>query len=149
MKALPNIRVWLLSLSLAILAFATPLSAQDKMAATSMAPWQEVITNQIQAFRDRDAPAAFSYAGTGFQASFPNAETFFVAIIQSGYAPIMESISHSFGEFRMIGEMGVVQKVRFVGNDQQLYEAVYQLTEESGGWRVQGVFQMQPIGVEI
>lgn len=148
MAALPNIRVWLASLLIAILAFATPLRAQDAVTTTAT-PWQDVITSQIQAFRDHDAPAAFSYAGIAFQASFPNAETFFVAIIRSGYAPIMESRSHSFGEFKLIGDMGVVQQVRFIGNNQQLYEAVYQLTEESGGWRVQGVHLMQPIGVAI
>lgn len=148
MKALRTIRVWLVSLFVAIAAVAAPLRADDAVAAAT-APWQEVITSQIQAFRDHDAPAAFSYAGIGFQAGFPNAETFFMTIIQSGYAPIMESRSHSFGEFKLIGDMGVVQQVKFVGNDQQLYEAVYQLTEESGGWRVQGVRLMQPNGVAI
>lgn len=147
MKALPFIRV-LAPISIAILAFAAPLRAEDPVAVT-LTPWQEVITGQIQAFRDHDAPTAFSYAGLGFQATFPNAETFFVAIIQSGYAPIMDSSSHTFGAFKMIGDMGVVQQVRFVGNDQQLYDAVYQLTEESGGWRVQGVHLMQPIGLAV
>ncbi|MHB1110850.1 MAG: DUF4864 domain-containing protein [Devosia sp.] len=148
MKTLPIIRVWLASFFVAIAAVAAPLRAEDAVATTA-APWQDVITRQIQAFRDHDAPAAFSYAGLGFQASFPNAETFFVAIIQSGYAPIMESRSHSFGEFKLIGDMGVLQQVKLIGNDQQLYEAVYQLTEESGGWRVQGVQLMQPNGVAI
>lgn len=149
MRALPTIRVWLVSLSIATAAFAVPLQAEETEAAIIDAPWQEVITSQIQAFRDRDAPAAFSYAGIGFQANFPNAETFFVAIIQSGYAPIMESLSHSFGEFKRVGEKGVVQQVKFIGTDQQLYEAVYQLSEEAGGWRVQAVLLMEPNGIAI
>lgn len=149
MKALPTIRACLVSLSMATAALAVPLQAQETEAAMLDAPWQEVITSQIQAFRDRDAPAAFSYAGIGFQANFPNAETFFVAIIQSGYAPIMDSLSHSFGEFKRVGETGVVQQVKFIGTDQQLYEAVYQLGEEAGGWRVQGVLLMEPNGIAI
>ena len=147
MKTLPNIRVWLVTMFVALAAFVLPLQAED--AATNTTPWQDAITSQIQAFRDHDAPTAFSYAGIGFQATFPNAETFFVAILQSGYGPIMESRSHSFGKFRLLGEMGVVQQVRFVGSDQLLYEAVYQLTEESNGWRVQAVHLMQPKGVAI
>ena len=148
MKALPFIRVWLVSLVIGGLALVVPLRAEDASTAVAT-PWQDVITSQIQAFRDHDAPTAFSHAGIGFQATFPNAETFFIAIIRSGYAPIMESRSHSFGEYKLIGDMGVVQQVRFIGNDQKLYEAVYQLTEESGGWRVQGVHRMQPMGVAI
>jgi len=145
MTALPSIRVWLASLILAVLAVASPIRAEDAGAA----PWQDVISSQIQAFRDHDAPAAFSYAGVAFQATFPNAETFFIAIIQSGYSPIMESRSHSFGAFRLIGDTGVTQHVKLVGNDLKLYEAVYQLAREPGGWRVQGVQLMQPNGVAI
>ncbi len=148
MTALPSIRVWLASLIIVAMAAATPLRAEEA-GATGAAPWQDVITSQIQAFRDHDAPAAFSYAGVAFQASFPNAETFFIAIIQSGYSPIMESRSHSFGAFRLVDDTGVTQHVKLVGKDLQLYEAVYRLTREPGGWRVQGVQLMQPNGVAI
>lgn len=148
MKTLPNIRLWIVSLSMTMVALVAPLSGEEVTPAPPT-EWQKVITSQIQAFRDQDAPRAFSYAGIGFQATFPNAETYFVAIIQSGYAPIMDSLSHRFGEFRMLGDMGVVQQVKFVGNNQQLYDAVYQLTQETGGWRVQGVYLMAPNGVSI
>jgi hypothetical protein len=116
---------------------------------TIEAPWQDVISSQIQAFRDHDAPAAFSYAGAGFQTSFPNAETFFNAIVTSGYAPIMDSVSHSFGAFQMVGQIGVIQEVKLVGRDQAIYEAIYQLTEEPVGWRVQGVQLVKQQGIAI
>lgn len=119
---------------MAFLALAAPAMAQSKVE-----PWQEVITSQIQAFRDHDAPAALSYAGKGFQAAFPSPEAFFVSIISSGYAPIMESVSHNFSEFRMVGDKSVAQQVLLVGPNQQVYHAVYLLTEEEAGWRVQGV----------
>lgn len=127
---------------------AQPLDAQGSEAADEL-PWQDVISSQIQAFRDKDAPAAFSYAGAGFQVTFQNAEVFFEAIVRSGYAPIMESRSHSFGGFQRIGDIGVVQEVRFVGKDQELYSAIYQLTEEEVGWRVQGVQLVRQAGVAI
>ena len=135
----------LLALALAF-AIVLPAAAQET---DGGAPWQSVITAQIQAFRDHDAPAAFSYAGQGFQIAFDNAEIFFEAIINSGYAPIMESVSHSFGAFQMLGESGVIQEVRFVGKDQELYGAMYQLTEEDEGWRVQGVQLFRQPGVAI
>ena len=111
--------------------------------------WQGVITGQIEAFRAKDAAAAFQYAGSGFQAAFPNAEAFFSVIVGSGYAPITESRSHSFGKFEKMGERTVVQEVKLVGNDQSLYEAFYQLVEEANGWRVQGVQLVKQPGIGI
>lgn len=121
---------------LAFAAFSVPTFAQD---APKVEPWQAVISSQIQAFRDHDAPAALSFAGKGFQTAFPSPESFFVSIMGSGYAPIMESRSHSFGPFQMVGDKSVAQQVKLTGAKQELYEAVYLLTEEEGGWRVQGV----------
>jgi len=148
MRSLPDIRVVLASIAVAAASLTVPAGAEDA-AAGPEAAWQAVISSQIQAFREHDAPEAFSHAGLVFQVTFPNAETFFVAIIQSGYAPIMESSSHSFGAFHALGADGVMQRVSFVGNDQSLYDAVYELTEEAGHWRVQGVRLMQPRGVAI
>lgn len=112
-------------------------------------PWQVAITAQIQAFRDRDAPTAFSFAGAGFQTAFPTAEAFFESIVRSGYAPIAASLSHSFGSFERVGDTGVVQGVRFIAPDQSIYGALYQMTEEEAGWRVQGVQLFRQDGVAI
>lgn len=138
----------LVFLALAVVALATPVGAQSKPA--DPAAWQDVITHQIQAFRDQDAPGAFSDAGLMFQAAFPSPEAFFLAIINGGYGPIMESTSHSFGDFRLSDDLGVVQQVRLVGKSQEIYDAIYQLREEEEGvWRVQGVIlqKLAAIGV--
>ncbi len=132
-------------LMLAVPAVGQGQSAQDG----PVTPWQEVISSQIQAFRDRDAPGAFMYAGAAFHVQFPNADAFFETIMGSGYSPIMESTSHSFGEYRMVGTDGVIQQVRLIGNNQELYGAFYQLTEEEGGWRVQGVQLYREQGIAI
>lgn len=134
MQAQSKLRVWLAFLLIGLSMLTLSAQAEDVPK-----PWQDVITSQIQAFRDHDAPAALSYAGRGFQATFPSPEAFFVSIISSGYAPIMESSSHSFGEFTMVGDTSVAQEVKLVGQDQKFYEALYLLTREETGWRVQGV----------
>lgn len=121
--------------------------AQDTVAPAE--PWQVVVTQQIEAFRAKDAPGAFQLAGAGFQSTFPTAEAFFGAIVGAGYAPIMESRSHSFGTFKMLGDKAVLQNVKFIGNDQSLYEAIYQLAEEPGGWRVQGVQLVKQPGIGV
>ena len=130
-------RLWFAAVLLCFSALVAPVNAQEVQ--PNDTPWQEVITGQVQAFRNHDAPAALSFAGAGFQARFKSPEEFFVVIVSSGYAPIMESRSHSFGAFQKIDDKTVAQQVRFSGVDQRLYEAVYVLIEEEGGWRVQGV----------
>jgi hypothetical protein len=136
----------LLVLALLLPLSAVPLSAQD---ATGEEPWQAVITQQIEAFRQQDAPGAFQFAGKMFHSMYPTAEEFFITIMGGGYAPIMESSSHSFGEYKLDPGIGVVQVVRFVGPDQELYEAYYQLREEEDGWRVQGVALARAPGVGV
>jgi hypothetical protein len=130
-------RLWFAFVFLVVSAVFSGAHAQDAQPVAT--PWQDVITGQVQAFRDHDAPAALSFAGAGFQTRFKSPEEFFVAIMGSGYAPIMESRSHTFGPFQKIDDKTVAQQVRFSGADQRLYEAVYVLVEEEGGWRVQGV----------
>ena len=143
-------RLVLAGLLAAFLVIGIEARAQDQAGeVAALEPWQSVITSQIEAFRTRDAAAAFSYAGAGFQVTFPSAEAFFNAIVAAGYAPIMESRSHSFGRFQKLGDKAVVQEVKFVGNDQSLYGAIYMLAEEANGWRVQGVQLAKQAGVGI
>lgn len=117
--------------------------------AATIASWQEAVTGQVVAFREGDPGVAFSYAGEAFHAGFPSAEAFFVAIIGSGYAPIMLSRSHSFGEYQQLDADTVAQVVRFVGQDQLIHEAIYLLGREEAGWRVHGVQLKQAAGVGI
>jgi hypothetical protein len=152
--AMPFLLRKLVLAAVALLAMGISAGAQDGPVTgapqtVALEPWQEVISGQIQAFRDHDASVAFGYAGAGFQTTFPNAETFFNAIVTSGYAPIMESRSHSFGQYQMTSADGVVQEVRFTGRDQSIYRAVYQLTVEPEGWRVQGVQLLKEAGIAI
>ena len=111
--------------------------------------WQTVITEQIDAFRNGDAPTAFSFAAAPFQKAFPDAVTFMESIAASGYAPIFTSVSHSFGKFTKLDDQTVMQIVNLVGSKQELFDAVYQLTKEPGGWRVSGVQLMRTNGMAV
>ena len=112
-------------------------------------PWQQTITGQVEAMRAHDAGKALSFASELFQTSFPDPRTFLAAIEQWGYAPIMDSRSHTFGPYQRLGEASVMQQVKFVGKDQRLYDAIYQLTEEPSGWRVVGVQLMAPNAIGV
>jgi hypothetical protein len=137
-------RIWAVMVALA--ALMTPVVAQD-----DAVPWQATVTGQIEAFRAEDGAAALEFAAEAFRTQFQGQpEAFFAAIIASGYEAIVDSRSHSFGEFNKVSETTVMQVVTFVGPDQGLYEALYQLADEPGeGWRVQGVALRREAGVGI
>lgn len=121
------------------------------MAQEAVAPWQATVSGQIEAFRAKDGAAALGFAGEAFQTQFGGQpEAFFAAIVASGYQPIVESRSHSFGKFEMVSDAIVMQVVKFVGPDQGLYEALYQLgNEPDEGWRVLGVALKKEAGIGI
>ena len=121
-----------------LLVLGGPAQGDDRYLPSSQ-EWQTVIHAQIEAFRNHDAPTALSYASEEFHKQFTDPNAFFVAIISSGYSPIMESLSESFGAYELQGENEVLQEVRLTGTDQTVYEAIYELTHEAVGWRVHGV----------
>ena len=135
----------LLALAMMV-ALLVPVAAQDEAA-----PWQTTVTGQIEAFRSGDGAAALTFAAKGFRTQFEGQpDAFYAAIIATGYQPIVDSRSHSFGEFNKVSDTIVMQVVRFVGPDQGLYEALYQLGDEPDeGWRVLGVALKKEQGVGI
>lgn len=135
---------WLGMLLSLVLAFAPAAQAQDDPVATE---WQAVITGQVEAFRMHDAPAALSFAGTTFKQNFPDPADFEKAIRDWGYAAIMDSRSHSFGQYEQVSGTAVLQAVTFTGPDSVLYEAIYQLNKEPDGWRVGGVQLIRTAGM--
>jgi hypothetical protein len=124
---------------------------QPALAQTEPAPWQATITGQVEAFRAGDGEAALTFAGEGFRTQFEGQpDAFYAAIMAAGYGAIAESRSHSFGEFNIVSDTAVVQVVNFVGRDQSLYSALYQLADEADeGWRVQGVALRKEAGLGI
>jgi len=129
-----------------LLALLSPSAAQD-----TAPPWQAVVSGQIEAFRAQDGAAALALAGSGFRLQFAGQpEAFYAAILASGYQPVVQSRSHTFGDFTRLSDSVVAQVVRLVGPDQGLYEALYQLQDEAGlGWRVVGVVLRKEEGVGI
>lgn len=130
-------------MALALVCCAWPAGVMAEEAIVPAVPgpeaWQGTITAQIEAFRTHDSNMALSMAGKAFRASFPDAETFYLTIVHSGYAPIALSRTHQFGDYRMVDADTVMQEVKLIGADQSLYSAQYLLGREPDGWRVEGV----------
>lgn len=136
----------ILALMMMVMALTLPAAGQ-----ADGTPWQAVVDGQIAALQAQDGPAALGFASEGFRTQFAEQpEAFLIAVEASGYGPIVHSRSHSFGNFERVSDTVVAQVVKFVGSDQSLYEALYQLGEEPDeGWRVLGVALRKAPGIGI
>jgi hypothetical protein len=133
------------SLGLALLML-SPAAAQEDPGA-----WQDAVTGQIEALRAHDSEAALGFAAEAFRTQFAESpETFYQAIVASGYGPIAQSRSHSFGETSKVSDTLVTQVVNVTGFDGKLYQAIYQLADEpEQGWRVVAVALRPESGIGI
>lgn len=144
MSMLSLARTGALALALSI----APVTALHADPAVKAQAWEAVITGQIDALRTGDASAALKLSTRSFQVSYSDEPQLFIdAIVSAGYAPILESRSHAFGEFALIQPHEAVQFVRVVGRDCLVYEVVYDLVEEADGWRVRNVVLVGQNGV--
>jgi uncharacterized protein DUF4864 len=139
-------------------AFAMALSAAPAVAQSQAlispegfvaSQWQGVIHNQLEAFRDYDAAGAFSYSSADFHQKFTDPAEFFVTILNAGYAPLVDSRSETFGTYDRVGADMVYQVVKFVGEHNDYYAAVYGLKREPSGWRVYTVVLAKAAGVGV
>lgn len=146
--------VWRLRLGglLVLTALMWPLDAFAEDAGAAVSPvWQDAITGQIEAFRHGDGEKALSFAGFAFQVRYRDRDpaAFVRDIKRSGYGPIMDSSSHSFGKFQIRDDNAVLQVVKIFGPNQGLYQALYQLKVEGDGWRVQSVILRKEPGIGV
>ena len=113
-------------------------------------PWQASVTGQIEALHSGEAEVALGFAGSGFREVYDDPEKFLADVRRSGYGAIVDARSHTFGAFEKTDAGVVLQVVTLIGEDQRLYEAVYEMIEEEGaGWRVRGVVLRRVPGMGV
>jgi hypothetical protein len=97
----------------------------------------QAVLDQLAAFRRDDWATAYAFASSAIQARFgPEA---FRAMVTRGYAPIARSTSATVGRVETLdGRRGLVE-VRVEGENGETIDAFYELVEEQGAWRVNGV----------
>ena len=97
----------------------------------------QTVLDQLAAFRRGDWAAAYAFASSTIQAQFgPEA---FRAMVTSGYAPIARSASATVGRVDALGGQRGLVEVRVEGENGETVDALYELVEEQGAWRVNGV----------
>jgi len=99
---------------------------------------QAVIVAQLDALQANDAAAAFAHASPTIQSKFGTPEAF-RSMVESSYPVIWRP-----ARYRMLALIetatGQIQLVLFEDRKGRLFEAVYDMKQFDGAWRIDGVY---------
>lgn len=103
---------------------------------------RSVIGQQIEAFLNDDAAAAYSFASPQIKGLFPSQDLFF-EMVKRGYRPVYRPGNFAFGRSKIDGTT-IVQEVLISGPNGKDWTALYSLTLQSdGSYKINGVQMLQ------
>jgi len=95
------------------------------------------VLDQLDAFRRDDWAAAYAHASSAIQAQFGPES--FQEMVTRGYAPIARSVRATVRSVEEVDAGRGLVEVRVEGADGETLDALYELVDEQGRWRVNGV----------
>ena len=99
------------------------------------------VLDQLAAFRRGDWSAAYGYASAAIQAQF-GLEAF-RQMVTGGYSAIARSAHGTVLRTEALDARRGFVELRVEGQDGETVDALYELVEESGAWRINGVVTRQ------
>jgi hypothetical protein len=126
----------LVALILAVAALAATRADSQPLDADAQAAGR-VVMRQLEAFRRDDFSTAYGFASVTIRAMFDQAR--FEQMVRGGYPEIAHSASAAIEGSRR-GDAGQIYLlIRVVGDNGRAIEAVYEMVNESGTWRINSV----------
>lgn len=98
---------------------------------------EDVITNQLQAFNDRDIAEAWQYASPTIKGIFRTTENFGL-MVENGYPMVWDNSDVRFLDRDEVGRR-TRQEVQIQGPDGLFYILDYQMVETTDGWQIDSV----------
>lgn len=119
---------------LTALALSLPATAQENAAAPAI---EDVIADQMRAFRSEDVDTAFTFASPGIKGLFQTPERF-GAMVRQGYPMVYRNAEVGFLDLREI-DGALWQKVTVRDASGAYHVLDYQMIRTEGGWQIDGV----------
>ena len=114
-----------------------PAAAQGAVAPDDARAVRQVIEAQLDAFRQDDAPRAFSYAAPSIREAFQTPENF-LAMVRSAYPVVYRPAGVTF-LIPLRADADLVQGVHLTDGAGALWLATYRLERQPDGtWRIAG-----------
>jgi hypothetical protein len=137
MALAPTARLTVACLALVCAAALGPTQVAAQGAEAQVAAMTRTVLDQLAAFRRGDWSAAYGYASTAIQARFSPES--FRQMVTSGYSAIARSAQGTVLRAEALDARQGIVELRVDGVDGQTVDALYELVEESGAWRINGV----------
>jgi hypothetical protein len=122
------------AVGLALLTVAATATGQGADPRADMA---RPVLDQLAAFRRDDWAAAYAYASATIQSRF-DLEAF-RQMVTGGYAPIARSTTATVSHVEVVDPSHGLVEVRVEGANGEMIDALYELVDEQGQWRINGV----------
>ena len=124
----------------AILWFVIVLGTQ--LAAGEKEDAQAIINDQIEAFRQDDFAAAFTFASPSIRSMFGTPENF-GTMVQRGYPMVWRPKNFRFLDFERTPN-GLIQSLQIVDQSGKVHYLRYFLISTTKGWKISGVEFINP-----
>jgi hypothetical protein len=125
-----------LIITLCTFLFVHGLSKAENIIEQDLFETENIIKNQIQAFIDKDAEEAFSYAAPIIKLKFGNPDNF-MSMVENYYEPVSNPKQYYFIDAKY-SDGSVYHKLQIVSQSNLSYLATYSLIKNDNEWKISG-----------
>jgi hypothetical protein len=126
-------KLFILSFTLFIL---SGLSKADISMKDELTMTQDIIERQIQAFQNKNAELAYSYASPMIKLRFNNPQEF-MSMVKSFYEPVYNPKQYYFIDSKYF-EGSIYHQLQIISQSNMSYLATYSLIKNENEWKISG-----------
>ena len=127
------IKIFILSFTLFII---SGLSKADVPLKNELTKTQDIIENQIQAFQNKNAELAYSFASPMIKLRFNNPQEF-MSMVKSYYEPVYNPKQYYFIDSKYF-EGSIYHQLQIISQSNMSYLATYSLIKDENEWKISG-----------
>ena len=126
-------KIFILSFTLFII---SGLSKADVSLKNELTKTQDIIESQIQAFQNKNAELAYSYASPMIKLRFNNPQEF-MSMVKSFYEPVYNPKQYYFINSKYF-EGSIYHQLQIISQSNMSYLATYSLIKDENEWKISG-----------
>ena len=126
-------KIFILSFTLFII---SGLSKADVSLKNELTKTQDIIESQIQAFQNKNAELAYSFASPMIKLRFNNPQEF-MSMVKSYYEPVYNPKQYYFIDSKYF-EGSIYHQLQIISQSNTSYLATYSLIKDENEWKISG-----------
>ena len=126
-------KIFILSFTLFII---SGLSKADISLKNELTKTQDIIESQIQAFQNKNAELAYSFASPMIKLRFNNPQEF-MSMVKSYYEPVYNPKQYYFIDSKYF-EGSIYHQLQIISQSNMSYLATYSLVKDENEWKISG-----------